>query len=151
MTVYFTRVVRFSAAHRYHRPEWSEERNAATFGACANPHGHGHNYTLEVTLAGSPDPLTGFAVDLSEVDDLLRTRVLDALDHQHINHAVEEFGPSRLIPTAENLVAWIWDRLTGGLSQGRLVRLRLYEEPELFVDYFGKQGDAALPPPLRMA
>ncbi len=151
MTVYFTRVVRFSAAHRYHRPEWSDERNVATFGACANPHGHGHSYTLEVTLAGTPDPLTGFAVDLQEVDDLLRERVLGALDHQHINHAIEEFRPSGLIPTTENLVAWIWSRLSGGLTKGKLVRLRLYEDPELFVDYFGEDDGEALPPRLRMA
>ena len=149
MTVYFTRVVHFSSAHRYHRPEWSDERNTSVFGACANPHGHGHSYTLEVTLAGIPDPETGFAVDLTEVDELLQTKVLDALDHQHINHAIEEFGPSGLIPTTENLVAWIWRGLVGGLAMGKLVRLRLYEDPRLFVDYFGDDDADRLPPTLR--
>jgi 6-pyruvoyltetrahydropterin/6-carboxytetrahydropterin synthase len=150
MSAFFTRVVRFSAAHRYHRPEWSDERNAATFGACANPHGHGHNYTLEATFAGTPDPLTGFAVDLTEVDTLLKSRVLVPLDHQHINYAIEEFGAGRLIPTTENLVAWIWDRLEGEMRSGRLVRLRLYEDPDLFVDYFGR-APAEEQPPIRMA
>jgi 6-pyruvoyltetrahydropterin/6-carboxytetrahydropterin synthase len=149
MSAYFTRVVRFSAAHRYHRPEWSDERNVATFGACANPHGHGHNYTLEATFVGTPDPDTGFAVNLTEVDAALKAVVVDRLDHQHINHAIEEFAPGRLIPTSENLVAWIWDRLVGKVRSGRLVRLRLYENPDLFVDYFGRASVER--PPLRIA
>jgi hypothetical protein len=81
MTAFLTRTVRFAAAHRYHRPEWSEERNREVFGACANPHGHGHNYLLEVTVAGVPDPDTGFSVDLGALDRLLREEVVAPLDH----------------------------------------------------------------------
>lgn len=138
MTTYLTRVIQFSAAHRYYRPEWSEERNRATFGPCANPHGHGHNYALEVTVAGIPDPATGFAVDLSALDALLEARVRAPLDHQHINHAIAEFGPGQLIPTTENLVIWMWRQIQPEIADARLVRLRLREEAGLFVDYFGE-------------
>ncbi len=138
MTTYLTRVIHFSAAHRYHRPEWSEERNRATFGACANSHGHGHNYSLEVMVAGIPDPSSGFSVDLAALDALLEARVREPLDHQHINHAIAEFGPGRLIPTTENLVIWIWRQVQPHITDARLVRLRLREEAGLFVDYFGE-------------
>jgi 6-pyruvoyltetrahydropterin/6-carboxytetrahydropterin synthase len=132
-----TRRVRFSAAHRYHRPEWSDARNQATFGPCANPHGHGHNYLLEVTVAGTVDPLTGFSVDLPALDALLRSAVLEPLDHQHLNHAVPDFAPGRLIPTTENLLLWIWPRIEVALEGARLVRLRLHENDDFYVDYSG--------------
>lgn len=139
MQTYLTRAVRFSAAHRYHRPEWSEKRNRETFGACANPHGHGHNYRLEVTVVGVPDPKSGFCVDLAQLDALLEEHVTRPLDHQHINHAVPEFGPGGLIPSTENLVIWIWRRLKPALN-GKLYRLRLEEEPGLHVEYYGEDG-----------
>jgi 6-pyruvoyltetrahydropterin/6-carboxytetrahydropterin synthase len=146
---YLTRVVRFSAAHRYFRPEWSEPRNREVFGPCANPHGHGHNYVLEVMIAGTPDPATGFSVDLGELDRLLHEVVIAPLDHQHINHAVPEFAEGRLVPTTENLVVWLWERISAGLREGRLARLRLREEDHLFVDYFGPAGsDPGEWPPL---
>lgn len=144
-TTYLTRVVRFSAAHRYHRPEWSEDRNRTVFGACANPHGHGHNYTLEVMVAGEPDPQTGFCVDLGALDRLLHEQVLGPLDHQHLNHVVEEFAPGGKIPSTENLLIWIWERLAPRVEGARLVRLRLREDVELFVDYFGPGPDAPTP------
>jgi 6-pyruvoyltetrahydropterin/6-carboxytetrahydropterin synthase len=137
MLTYLTRTVAFSAAHRYHRPEWSEERNRAAFGACANPHGHGHNYTLEVMVAGVPDPETGFCVDLARLDELLKREVRDRLDHQHVNHAVPEFAPGGMIPSTENLVTWLWSRIEPGIEGGRLVRLRLREADDLFVDCYG--------------
>jgi 6-pyruvoyltetrahydropterin/6-carboxytetrahydropterin synthase len=137
MTTFLTRAVRFSAAHRYHRPEWSEERNRQVFGACANPHGHGHNYLAEVTYAGTPDPETGFCLDLGELDRLLDERVRRPLDHQHINHAIPEFAEGAAIPTTENLAIWIWRRLEGALPAARLVRVRLQEEEGLFVEYRG--------------
>jgi 6-pyruvoyltetrahydropterin/6-carboxytetrahydropterin synthase len=130
-----TRRVRFSAAHRYHRPEWSEERNREVFGPCANPHGHGHNYLLEVTVEGAVDPETGYSVDLPRLDALLREQVLEPLDHQHLNHAVPEFAPGGQIPTTENIVAWIWARLEPRLPPGsRLVQLRLHENDDFFVE-----------------
>jgi 6-pyruvoyltetrahydropterin/6-carboxytetrahydropterin synthase len=135
--LFLTRRVRFSAAHRYHRPDWSEERNRQAFGPCANPHGHGHNYLLEVTVAGEVDPETGFSADLPALDELLRRQVVAPLDHQHINHAVPEFAPGGLIPTTENILLWIWPRLEGKLGTAHLVRLRLHENDEFFVDYAG--------------
>lgn len=134
-----TRKVRFSAAHRYHRPEWSEARNRATFGPCANPHGHGHNYLLEVQVVGEPDPETGFCVDLGELDAVLRDEVMEPLDHRHLNHDIEEFAPGRLVPTTENVVLWIWERLQLRLGDS-LRRLRLHEDETFWVEYGGDSG-----------
>ena len=134
-----TRRVRFSAAHRYHRPDWSEERNRAVFGPCANPHGHGHDYVLEVTVEGRVDEETGFSVDLGALDAALRDRVTGPLDHQHLNFAVPEFAPGGMIPTSENILLVLWGQLHGALPAGsRLVRLRLHENPDFYVDYAGE-------------
>lgn len=135
---YLTRRVTFAAAHRYYRDDWSEERNRAVFGACANPHGHGHNYALEATVEGSIDPETGFAVDLGTLDRVLDEAVVTVLDHRHINHAVSEFGPGGRVPSTENLLAWAWPRIVDRLPDGvRLHRLRLHEDESLHVDFFG--------------
>jgi 6-pyruvoyltetrahydropterin/6-carboxytetrahydropterin synthase len=142
---YLTRRVSFAAAHRYWRDEWSEERNRAIFGACANPHGHGHNYVLEATVEGEIDATTGFSVDLGVLDEALRGAVVEPLDHQHLNHAVPEFGPGGRVPTTENVVAWAWPRVVERLPEGvRLHRLRLREDDRLHVDYFG--GGPGSPP-----
>ena len=135
-----TRRVRFSAAHRYHRPEWSEERNREVFGPCSNPHGHGHDYLLEATVAGEVDPQTGFSVDLGALDRVLGDEVVAPLDHQHLNHAVPEFAPGGRIPTSENILLLLWDRIAPRLAPARLVRLRLHESPDFFVDYAGPDG-----------
>lgn len=135
---YLTRRVRFAAAHRYWRQDWSEERNREVFGACANPHGHGHSYLLEATVAGHIDPETGFAVDLGVLDRVLGEAVVEPLDHQHVNHAVPEFGPGGLVPTTENLLSWAWPRIVERLPTAvTLHRLRLREDEALFVDFFG--------------
>ena len=132
-----TRKVRFSAAHRYHRPEWSEERNRDAFGPCSNPHGHGHDYLLEVTVAAEVDPVTGFSVDLAALDRVLREEVIEPLDHQHLNHAVSEFAPGGLVPTTENILILLWSRIAPRLATARLVRLRLHENRDFYVDYAG--------------
>lgn len=138
-----TRRVRFSAAHRYHRPEWSEEENRRVFGPCANPHGHGHNYLLEVTVRGEIDPRTGYSVDMPALDALLRREVVEPFDHRHINHAVDAFGPGGQIPTTENLLAYLWPRVSDGLPEGvTLCRLRLHEDETFYVDYHGDDSDA---------
>jgi 6-pyruvoyltetrahydropterin/6-carboxytetrahydropterin synthase len=136
-TLQLTRRVRFCAAHRYHRPEWSDERNRAVFGPCSNPHGHGHNYLLEVTVEGAVDPLTGFCVNLGALDAVLREEVVERLDHQHLNHAVPEFAPGGLVPTTENILLLLWARVAPRLQGARLVRMRLHENEEFFVDYTG--------------
>lgn len=135
---WLTRKVAFSAAHRYWRPNWPETRNRAVFGPCANPHGHGHNYRLEVTVAAEIDPETGFSADLARLDELLNTHVVEALDHQHLNYVVPEFAEGGLIPTTENILAWLWPRLADGLPEGQtLRRLVLHENDTFFVEYFG--------------
>lgn len=138
---YLTRRVTFAAAHRYWRDDWPEDRNRAVFGACANPHGHGHNYALEVTVVGTIDAETGFCADLVALDQVLDHAVVQPLDHQHVNHAVTEFGPGGRVPTTENLAAWAWPRITARLPEGvRLHRLRLREDDDLYVDFFGGEA-----------
>ncbi|MEX1182667.1 MAG: 6-carboxytetrahydropterin synthase [Gemmatimonadota bacterium] len=132
---FLTRRIRFSAAHRYYRPEWSEERNREVFGACSNPHGHGHLYHLEVTVCAPVDGATGFSADLASLDRILKEEVLAPLDHQHLNHVIPEFGDGHSIPTSENVLIWLWPRLARRLDgSAALHRLRLYEDEDLFVD-----------------
>lgn len=135
---YLTRRITFAAAHRYWRDGWSEDRNRAVFGACANPHGHGHNYALEATVEGVIDEETGFCVDLAALDEALHAAVVVPLDHQHVNHAVPEFASGARVPTTENLAAWAWPRILERLPTGvTLHRIRLREDEGLYVDFFG--------------
>ncbi len=127
---------RFSASHLYRRVSWSEEQNRQHFGKCANLPGHGHNYRLYVSLRGIPDPQTAFIVDLPWLDALVTQRVLDRLDHQHLNSAIPEFGPDRLNPSSEALVTWIQSQLAPHLPPGLdLVRLRLEEDEDLAAEW----------------
>lgn len=138
-TARLTRAVRFSAAHRYWRPDWSAERNRETFGACANEHGHGHNYRCLVTVAGPVDATTGMVMDLVALDALLAREVRDRFDHQHVNHAVPEFAYGRTIPTAEALAVHVWAHLEPHLpGDVRLVTVRIEEEPDLHAEYHGE-------------
>lgn len=135
-TLQLVRRYRFSASHRYHRPDWTEAENRRRFGKCANHPGHGHNYRLYVTVSGPVDPATGFLVDLGTLDGLVQAKVLDVVDHQHLNCTVPDFSDGGQIPTSENLVSWIAGRLAGELPAGiRLERLRLEEDEDLAVDW----------------
>jgi 6-pyruvoyltetrahydropterin/6-carboxytetrahydropterin synthase len=135
-----TRSVRFAAAHRYYRDDWSAERNRDVFGACSNPHGHGHNYRLDVTVQAPVDPDTGFTIDLAVLDAILRDEVVQPLDHQHLNYVVPEFVAGA-VPTCENIVVWLWPRIARRLPPpARLQRLRLQEDEDLFVDYHGERA-----------
>lgn len=135
---YLTRRTQFAAAHRYWRDDWSPEDNRRAFGACANPHGHGHNYVLEVTIEASIDLETGYSADLPTLDAILNREVVQVFDHQHINHAIPEFGAGGLIPTSENILAFCWPRIEGALPKAmKLHRLRLHEDDTFYVDYFG--------------
>lgn len=137
--VELTRRATFSASHFYWNDAWSAEENERVFGRCANRHGHGHNYTLEVTLAGEPDPTTGFVVDLKWLKDVIEERVLSAFDHRHLNLEVPEFK-SR-IPTTENIAIAAWKRLEPALASSqsaRLKRVRVYETPEIFAEFRGE-------------
>lgn len=141
MKVRLERRYRFSASHLYRRPEWSEERNRAHFGKCANLPGHGHNYRLFVTVSGGIDPETGFVVDLGALDGFVTERILERLDHQHLNAALPEFGVGSQIPSSENLVRWIHGQLAGALPGGaRLERLRLEEDEDLAAEWLADEG-----------
>lgn len=133
--VYLTRKIEFSASHFYHNPDLSPEENRRVFGKCNNPHGHGHNYVLEVTVAGEPDPATGMVLDLKELKEILQREVMDRVDHRHLNHEVPELAGK--IPTSENIAMTIWQWLMPKITKGRLHRVRLYETPDLFVDCYG--------------
>jgi len=137
--IFLTRRATFSASHYYWNPEWTEEQNRAVFGRCANRNGHGHNYTLEVTVAGEPDPVTGFVVDLKWLKEVMEREVLSAYDHRHLNLETPEFR-SR-IPTTENIAIAAWQRMEPAIAaaQGaRLSRIRIYETPEIFAEYRGE-------------
>jgi 6-pyruvoyltetrahydropterin/6-carboxytetrahydropterin synthase len=136
MKIVLERRYRFSASHLYRRPDWSEEANRARFGKCANLPGHGHNYRLWIGVQGEIDPETGFVVDLGQLDKLVEERVVERLDHQHLNSALPEFAAGGAIPTSESLVRWIHEQLAGALPEGtRLVRLRLAEDEDLAAEW----------------
>ena len=135
MSVILTRKVHFCASHRYHSPAFSPEENRRIFGKCNNPNGHGHNYLAEISVRGRIDPLTGMVVDLKALSDLLDEVILHRYDHKNLNLDVPEFADR--IPTTENLAIDIWDQLVSRVQGCRLYRVRLYEDPTLFADYYG--------------
>lgn len=133
--VYITRKESFSAAHRLYQPAWSAAQNEAIFGSCANPNGHGHNFTLLVTVMGEPDPKTGFLIDLKTLKQIIREEVIDPLDHRNLNEDVPFLRG--VMPSIENLVQAIWKRLESRLDSCRLYRIQLYETENNFVEYYG--------------
>jgi 6-pyruvoyltetrahydropterin/6-carboxytetrahydropterin synthase len=131
-----TRRVRFAAAHRYRRPEWSDARNAEVFGACAHPAYHGHSYVCDVTVRGTIDPTTGFVVDLGVLDRVLETEVAARFDHRNINIDVPEFADGKLVPTGENLARFIFERVGTALGGAAMVtRVRIAEDDSLAAVY----------------
>jgi 6-pyruvoyltetrahydropterin/6-carboxytetrahydropterin synthase len=133
-----TRKIEFSASHVCRVRELSEEENRRLFGPAANPHGHGHNYLLEVSVEGSPDPVTGMVLDLKELKEILNREVVSLYDHRFLNYEVPPFD--RVVPTAENVAREIWNRLEPHLNgPGRKLRkVRLYETADLCVEYWGE-------------
>ena len=132
----------FSSSHRYYREEWSEEENTRVFGLCALPNGHGHNYTLEVSVSGEPDPATGMVINLVDLKVAV-DGVLINFDHKHLNLDTPYF--SERIPTTENLATVLWDEVAAalaarpGIPDGwRPARIRLHETEDLYVEYFGE-------------
>ena len=134
--IYVTRQVEFAASHYYHNPELSPEENQRLFGKCNNPLGHGHNYVLEVTIAGEVNSTTGMVLDLKDLKALLEEEILRLMDHRFLNKEVPAFATK--IPTTENIAMEIWRLLAPKVGVGRLHRVRLYETPDLFVDYYGE-------------
>jgi len=134
--VYLTRKIEFSSSHLYHNPAMSPEENRRIFGKCNNPHGHGHNYVLEVTVVGEPDEKTGMIMDLQELKGILQREVTERMDHRFLNYEVPELKGK--IPTTETVAMTIWNLLEPKIGPARLYRVRLYETPDLFVDCFGE-------------
>ncbi|HYM21234.1 MAG TPA: 6-carboxytetrahydropterin synthase [Candidatus Kapabacteria bacterium] len=134
--VFVTRKAHFSAAHRLYNPTFSNEQNEALFDKCNNPHGHGHNYTLEVTVAGIPDPLTGYVIDLKKLARMIDTYIIDKVDHKHLNFDVAELRG--IIPTAENIAIVFWQILEPHITEGKLHSIKVFESDNNFVEYLGE-------------
>ena len=133
--VLITRKAEFSSSHRLANPDWPDEKNSEVFGVESQT--HGHNYVLEVTVAGEVDPVNGMIMDLKHLKDLINEQIVEPWDHRHLNYEAPPFD--RVIPTVENLAREIWKRLEPAIRNGstRLHSIRLYETADLYVDYAG--------------
>jgi len=132
--MFITRKAEFSASHLCRLPSLSDDENQRLFGTGANPNGHGHNYVVEVTVEGQPNPMTGMIMDLKELKQILEEEIVEPMDHRFLNHEVEPFD--RIIPTTENVAAEVWRRMEQRLQNpgARLFRVRLFETPDLYVE-----------------
>lgn len=133
MMVRLTRSFEFSAAHRLYCADLSDEENERLFGKCSNPHGHGHNYVVDVTVGGTPDAATGTIIDLPAFDRVVRDTVIIPLDHRNLNVECPEFA--ELNPSVENIARVIFRRLEGVLDRGALLNIRVWETPKTYADY----------------
>ena len=139
MSAYFGRRYTMSSSHRLHSDELSAEQNRAAYGKCNNPHGHGHNYIVEVLAGGAVDPETGMVVNLAVMDEVVRTRILNRFDHANLNH-----DPmfTHDVPTTENLCKAVYKLLEGSLEPAQLVHVRVEETENNFFEYFGEASQA---------
>ena len=123
----------FNAAHRLHNPNWSDEKNTKIFGKCNNPNFHGHNYDLDVMVSGLIDPETGYLIDMKLLSNLIKSEVLDYMDHKNLNLDLSEF--KNLNPTAENIAIVIYNRIDAKLPDHLNLKIRLYETQRNIVEY----------------
>ncbi len=130
-----TRQVHFNSAHRLYNPSKSPRWNVGQYGLCSNPNWHGHNYVLEVSVRGTPDPETGYLIDLGKLKEILHEAVVDRCDHRNLNQEVAFLRG--IIPTTENLVIAFWHELAPRLRPARLHCVRLFETPRNFAEYHG--------------
>lgn len=131
-----TRRITFAAAHRYRRPEWSDEENERVFGLCARPNFHGHSYVCDVTVRGEIDPRTGMLVDVAKLDGVLALEVRDRFDHRNINLDIPEFAEGKLVPTGENLARFIFERVRAALGRSvQVTEVTVAEDPTLRCTY----------------
>jgi len=135
--VYLTRRETFNAAHKLYVQSWSEEQNQEIFGKCANKNWHGHNYDLYVTVKGEPDAITGFFINVKDLSQIIKTVVIDKLDHKNLNLDVD-FIPKDKMASVENLSIWIWKQLEPHMAGFDLHCIKLYETENIYVEYFGK-------------
>ena len=136
--VYLTRRTTFSASHRLWSKHLSDEENYAIYDKCANPNGHGHNYILEVTVRGTPDPRTGMVLNLADLKKAINEQVVNWVDHKHLNHDVPWL--EGCIPTTEVLVIKFWERLECAFSKGLLYEVKLYETEHNIASYRGRES-----------
>jgi 6-pyruvoyltetrahydropterin/6-carboxytetrahydropterin synthase len=134
--VYLTRRTSFSASHRLWSEQLSEEENLVLYDKCANPNGHGHNYVLEVTVKGTPNPRTGMVLNLTELKQAMNEQVIQWVDHKHLNYDVSWLEGS--IPTTEVLAIKFWERLQRALSEGLLYEVKIYETENNIASYRGE-------------
>jgi 6-pyruvoyltetrahydropterin/6-carboxytetrahydropterin synthase len=134
--IYLTRKEHFNAAHRLFNPDWSEEKNDAMFGKCANKNWHGHNYNLYITIKGEPDPETGFIMNSSDLSKIIKREILDKLDHKNLNVEVDFL--KRKLCSTENVCRAIWEQLQPYIVNGKLHCVKLQETENIFAEYFGE-------------
>ena len=134
MKAYLTRRYILSASHRLHADPLSDEQNKATYGKCNNPHGHGHNYSMEVTVSGQVSAETGMVCNLVDLDEAVRHTVLDRFDHQNLN-TLEDFAA--LVPTTENLTEVIYNILKQSFHSAHLEKVRIEETSKNSFEYAG--------------
>jgi len=134
--VYITRKARFSASHRLFDPKYSDKKNEEIFGKCSNPNGHGHNYSMEVCVAGEPDIHTGFVIDLKILSDIIFEHFISKVDHKNLNVDVPFL--KGIIPTTENVVIAAWKELRPCINTAKLYSIKLFETEKNFVEYRGE-------------
>jgi 6-pyruvoyltetrahydropterin/6-carboxytetrahydropterin synthase len=133
--VYVTRRETFAAAHRLFKEGLSDEENLKMFGKCSSPNWHGHNYTLEVVVAGEIDPATGFVLDIKRLKEIIHRYVISKVDHKNLN--IDTDFMRGLIPTSENIVNAIWDQLVDKIPAGKLYSVKLFETENNYFEYRG--------------
>ncbi len=134
--MYVTRKANFSAAHRLFNPLLSDQENLDIYDKCSNPNGHGHNYYVEVTVAGEPDPKTGYVIDLKKLKRVIEEHFISKVDHKHLNLDVDFL--KNVVPTAENIAIACWNQIAPWIKEGKLYSVRLYESQNNSVEYKGK-------------
>jgi 6-pyruvoyltetrahydropterin/6-carboxytetrahydropterin synthase len=135
--IFVTRREVFSSSHRLYNPNFSDSENERIFGKCSNPNGHGHNYTLEVMIAGEVDPKTGYVIDLKLLKKIIIENVIQKVDHKNLNLDVDFLKGK--IPTSENICIEIWNQLIDKIPSGKLYSIKLYETENNYVEYKGKE------------
>lgn len=133
--VYVTRRIVFSTAHRLYNPSWSDEKNEEVFDKCNNYYGHGHNYVMEVTVGGQPDPETGYVIDLKIMKRILNELIMDEVDHKHLNFDVPML--KGIIPTVENIAVVFWNVLKDAFPNCKLHKIKIWETENNIVEYYG--------------
>ena len=134
--VYVTRRERFSAAHRLFNPALNDEENFKLYGLCSNPNWHGHNYVLEVVVKGEVDPETGYLLDLKDLKEIIRKRVIEKVDHKNLN--LDTDFMKGIIPSAENITIAIWNQLVDKIPKGALHSVKLFETENNYFEYKGE-------------